>query len=156
MNTSFNTVLALTIKQKREEQKLTQAQVAELMGMTSAGWGKIENGQATLSIDNIYKFCKLKEINISVSELIELAESQANELIKSGWVVSSLPTKKDDKLLWGYTFEKSLSSGFNIKAAFVGLTALSPVLGGVIAAAVMGAELASKVLGNTEDDESEK
>ncbi|WP_052074733.1 helix-turn-helix domain-containing protein [Shewanella mangrovi] len=156
METSFNTVLALTIKQKREEQKLTQAQVAELMGMTSAGWGKIENGQATLSIDNIYKFCQLKEINIDVSSLINLAELRVKELTKAGWSVGTLPKREDDKLLWGYTFDKSLSSNLKVKAAFLGVAAVSPALGGIISAAVVGAELAGKFFEKKDDDSSDK
>ncbi|MEL8184992.1 helix-turn-helix transcriptional regulator, partial [Escherichia coli] len=50
MKTSYLTILAFHIRDLREEKGITQLDIANKLGMTSAGWGKIENGKSALSV----------------------------------------------------------------------------------------------------------
>lgn len=106
MQTSLNTLIALTVRQLRQDSGLTQTQAAELIGMTNAGWGKIENGQATLSIDNLNKFCNIKQIDIKLSTLVNMAEEQAEILKIEGWSLDCEDREKD-LLLQGLSMTKS-------------------------------------------------
>ncbi|MEL4241583.1 helix-turn-helix transcriptional regulator [Shewanella xiamenensis] len=146
METSFSTILALTIKQIREDRKLTQSEVAELMGMSGAGWGKIENGQATLSIDNIDKFCKLPPISMKLSDLILKAESNCEVLGNNGWQVMFASSVTNDYLLKGLNMHRSLSEDI-LKKINESETAESVYkqLGSIFDAACNGAEMITKL-----------
>ncbi|HAT2866212.1 TPA: helix-turn-helix transcriptional regulator [Serratia marcescens] len=103
MKTSFMTILAFHIRDLREIKGITQAEIAEKLGMTSAGWGKIENGKSSLSVENLMKFSKL--INSDAGSLIKSAQSIAKQLINQGWSVSYSQVEDD-----GLLKAKTLSS----------------------------------------------
>lgn len=107
MKTSFMTILAFHIRDLRETKDITQAEIAEKLGMTSAGWGKVENGKSSLSVENLMKFCKL--IDNDAGSLIKSAQSTAKKLINQGWSVSYSQVE-DDGLLEARTFSSLADS----------------------------------------------
>ncbi|MEE8743373.1 MAG: helix-turn-helix transcriptional regulator, partial [Rahnella inusitata] len=108
MKTSFLTILAFHIRDIREDRGITQADVAEKLGMTSAGWGKVENGKSSLSVENLLKFCKVA--GVGVNETLTLSQQSARELLNKGWSISYSPVT-DDNLIDG----KNLASATTYK-----------------------------------------
>jgi|SRR5699024_1767066 len=98
MKTSYLTILAFHIRDFREKYGVTQSDIASGLGITSAGWGKIENGKSSLSVENMMKFCKI--INIDATILLDISTKSAKNLIKCGWSVSYSPVE-DDNLIDG-------------------------------------------------------
>ena len=93
MKTSFLTILAFHMRDLREEKGITQAEIAEKLGMTSAGWGKVENGKSSLSVENLMKFCKLADTD--AQKLLTLSQQTAKELIQEGWAVAYSQVEND-------------------------------------------------------------
>ncbi|MBN3135831.1 helix-turn-helix domain-containing protein [Pectobacterium punjabense] len=93
MKTSFLTILAFHMRDLREEKGITQAVIAEKLGMTSAGWGKVENGKSSLSVENLMKFCKL--VDSDAQKLLTLSQKTAKDLIQEGWAVSYSQVEND-------------------------------------------------------------
>ncbi|MBX4507762.1 transcriptional regulator [Klebsiella oxytoca] len=93
MKTSFLTILAFHMRDIREEKGVTQAEIAEKLGMTSAGWGKVENGKSTLSVENLMKFCKL--VDIDAQKIFMISQKTAKDLIQNGWAVSYSQVEND-------------------------------------------------------------
>ncbi len=58
----FNKIL-LTLKQRRKEENKSQAELADLLHLTTSGYRKIENGQSPLSLDRFIKICAILGIN---------------------------------------------------------------------------------------------
>ncbi|HIG8873016.1 TPA: helix-turn-helix domain-containing protein [Raoultella terrigena] len=125
MKTSFLTILAFHIRDLREERGITQAEIAEKLGMTSAGWGKIENGKSSLSVENLMKFCKVA--GIGTNETILLAEKSARELLNKGWAVS-YSSVEDDNLIDG----KNLVSATSYKADSIMRKIIEKEMGNII------------------------
>ncbi|EPR0413013.1 helix-turn-helix domain-containing protein [Enterobacter asburiae] len=125
MKTSFLTILAFHIRDLREARGLTQAEIAEKLGMTSAGWGKIENGKSSLSVENLMKFCKIA--GVGVNETISLAERSARELLRKGWAVSYSPVE-DDNLMEG----KNLVSATSYKIDSVMRKVIEKEMGNIV------------------------
>lgn len=93
MKTSFLTILAFHMRDLREEKGITQAEIAEKLGMTSAGWGKVENGKSSLSVENLMKFCKFADTD--AQKLLTLSQQTAKELIQEGWAVAYSQVEND-------------------------------------------------------------
>lgn len=147
--TSVATILGFRLREIRENQNLSQATVASTLGMTNAGWGKLEKGINALSVDNLVSVCELFEIK--PSELMKEVEKNIETLKKDGWDVSSKRVDQD-ALLTGW----SLSSN----TALAGIMAMTPVvagpIGGLIGIALSGYWLAQKLKTNDTDDNNEK
>ena len=147
--TSVATILGFRLREIRENQNLSQATVASTLGMTNAGWGKLEKGINALSVDNLVSVCELFEIK--PSELMKEVEKNIETLKKDGWDVSSKRVDQD-ALLTGW----SLSSN----TALAVIMAMTPVvagpIGGLIGIALSGYWLAQKLKTNDTDDNNEK
>lgn len=52
------------IKEAREKKKLTQAEVAQKVGLNTNYYAVIERGEVTTSIENIEKICKALGIRL--------------------------------------------------------------------------------------------
>ncbi|CAL6811842.1 TPA: helix-turn-helix transcriptional regulator [Escherichia coli] len=117
MKTSYLTILAFHIRDLREEKGITQLDIANKLGMTSAGWGKIENGKSALSVENMLKFCKVVDIDPCV--LLNISTESARVLIEKGWVVSYSPVERDN-LIDGKNIYTKLHTMNNIMRKFVG------------------------------------
>ena len=63
------------IKQARKAQHLTQAQLAQLVGLSSAFLGHIERGTRKASLETVKALCKA--LNVSSDYLIGLSDESA-------------------------------------------------------------------------------
>ena len=78
--------LGLRIKELRKRQKLTQAQLAELIGMETTNLCKLENGGQLPKEENIEKLAKF--LNVEIKELFEFGHLKTpqelrNEIIET-------------------------------------------------------------------------
>lgn len=62
---SYNKYIALRIEGLRKENKLTQEQFANKIGLTRASVINIEKGRQQLSVKNLYLICKYLEVKSS-------------------------------------------------------------------------------------------
>ena len=108
MKTSYSTVLAFHIRDIRESLGITQAEIADNLKMTSAGWGKIESNKSTLSVENLMKFCKVAKCD--ASSLIDTALQTSQDLKSAGWEVVFSQVENDD-LIIGRSIPAALSDG---------------------------------------------
>ncbi len=51
------------LRKVRMEHHLSQAEVAEILGMSQQGYSHIENGRAELKIDKLIKLCKFYKVS---------------------------------------------------------------------------------------------
>lgn len=80
--TTYAEIIGYVIRTMREKQKITQAQMAEMMGMTQSAWSNLESGSSTLSIIQIAKIAKI--LNQTVQEITASADGIMEELEKAG------------------------------------------------------------------------
>jgi len=130
------TVLALTLKEIRMEKGMKQSAVAEYLGMTTAGWGKLENGKTLLSVESMD--CACSALGLSPIKLLERVYEQIDLLKHKGWEVRDKRTDNDGLIL-GLGIPESLvaSASGALGASTAGLNATAG-LGGVLGA-ILGA-----------------
>ncbi len=61
------------IKQVREKQNLTQQFIADELGITSNGYGKIERGDSNINIDKLEKIAEI--LKVKLEDLLDLEKS---------------------------------------------------------------------------------
>lgn len=67
--------LQTKLKELREEKRLTQKQISEILGMKQQTYQKIESGTASdIKISTLYHICKT--LNVSANWLIGLEEEK--------------------------------------------------------------------------------
>lgn len=120
--TCYTTVLGLVLREQREQRGLSQQHMAEAVGMTSVGWGKLEKGVSALTVENLARAAST--LGIKTSALMELVESLIVELQQQGWIVEEKRVE-DDGLIAGWEIAKTLSS--------MGAIAGMGIVGGAIA-----------------------
>ena len=57
--------LRQNIRDIREDKNLTQAMMAEKLGLSETGYAKVERGESRLDIDRIQKIANILEISIA-------------------------------------------------------------------------------------------
>ena len=76
-NMNFDyTAIGKKIKKIREQQNITQEQLAELLGVSSAYISKIERGKTTLSLGTLSNLCTCLEVSLIVVLTGTLPSSQ--------------------------------------------------------------------------------
>lgn len=65
--------LLVNISKKRRERDITQADMAEKLGLSETGYAKVERGETKLDVDRLHKIADILEINIA--ELIPFGDS---------------------------------------------------------------------------------
>ncbi len=105
--TCYTTVLGIVLREIREQKNLTQAQLANSVGISSVGWGKLEKGVSGLSVENLV--VASKELGLSPSMILEKTERLIKELQKNGWTVEQKRIDEDG-LMAGLDMFKSLST----------------------------------------------
>lgn len=80
------------LKARRTELKISQAQLAEVLHLTTSGYRKLENGQSPLSIDRFVTICTVLSINpcdilegvmdVSPKELLKLENKRLTSEIE--------------------------------------------------------------------------
>lgn len=101
--TSVLTIMGLIFKELRLKKNITQSSIAKHIGMTSAGWGKLENGKASLSVENMMLVCSF--LDISPIQLFSQIDILTKELEKEEWNIN-LNRIERDCLIIGKDFEK--------------------------------------------------
>ncbi|MDD3758573.1 MAG: helix-turn-helix transcriptional regulator [Advenella sp.] len=72
MNSSFSTLVLLTLKELRLERNMHQGVLAQAAGKTPNAWSKIESGQSSLTIDGMIGACSAMQIRPSdVMNIVE-------------------------------------------------------------------------------------
>jgi len=158
-NTSYLSVLGLTLRDMRENLGIKQKPVAEALSMTTAGWSKIEKGQSAISAANLNKVAKV--FDMSASSILEQVEISIKVLEKDGWIVSNDKLEEDD-LNKGWSFASAATSTTSIAGILavpmigrlLGLSAV-PVIGGALAAALAGYSLYKSAYFEEDTKESE-
>lgn len=72
--------LGLRIKELRKRQKLTQSQLAELIGMETTNLCKLENGGQLPKEENIEKIAKY--LNVEIKELFEFGHLKTTDELR--------------------------------------------------------------------------
>lgn len=76
------------IKQVREKQNLTQQSMADELGITSNGYGKIERGDSGINLDKLEK----------IAEILKVKLEDLMDLEKSGIALTDNKIKNIDKI----------------------------------------------------------
>jgi len=105
--TCYTTVLGLVLREQREKKGLSQQHMADAIGMTSVGWGKLEKGVSALTVENLARAAST--LDIKTSTLMKLVEDLIAELQQHGWTVEEKRVE-DDGLIAGWEMAKTLSS----------------------------------------------
>jgi transcriptional regulator with XRE-family HTH domain len=152
-NTSYLSILGLTLRDIRENKKIKQKPIADTLSMTTTGLSKIEKGISAITAANLNKIAKA--FDMSSSQILETVDKSIQELEKDGWTVSDDKIEEDD-LIRGWSFASAATSTTSITGILavpmivrmLGFGA-GPIIGGAVAAAIAGYSLYQSL--NTED-----
>jgi transcriptional regulator with XRE-family HTH domain len=138
--TSALTIMGLLLKEARLEKKETQSSISKYVGMTNAGWGRLENGKSSLSVENMMLACDFLEMTPNL--LFININRITSELKNDGWSVD-ISNVENDGLLIGRDLESSHFSKrlLEDKPSVEGFG--SPFFGGVAAGTLNGAAASS-------------
>ncbi|MUJ27938.1 helix-turn-helix domain-containing protein [Aliivibrio fischeri] len=92
--TSYPAILAIILKEIRLERNMHQAQLADYIGISPAGWAKVEQGKSALTMPTFLKACSV--LGIASSSIMATAERYAQHFFNSQWAVLTEPQKFDD------------------------------------------------------------
>jgi transcriptional regulator with XRE-family HTH domain len=97
--TSFHTILRLLLRELRDEFRVSQAHINQLLGRSAVPWGKVETGDADVALEHLLTVCHV--CNVRPSTLLQVAEEYVLLLEKDGWYVAchGTPLSKDADLL---------------------------------------------------------
>ena len=123
--TSVLTIMGLIFKELRLKKNITQSSIAKHIGMTSAGWGKLENGKASLSVENMMLVCSF--LDISPIQLFSQIDILTKELEKEEWNINRNRIERDC-LIIGKDFEKYVEPSLAATAC-VGAAAICCCIG---------------------------
>jgi transcriptional regulator with XRE-family HTH domain len=159
-NTSYLSVLGLTLRDIREKLDIKQKPIADALSMTTAGWSKIEKGQSAISAANLNKVAKV--FNMNTSSILEQVEANIKGLENDGWLVSDDKLEEDD-LNKGWSFASAATSTTSIAGILavpmigrlLGISA-GPVIGGALAVAVAGYSLYKSAYSEDISNENKK
>ena len=94
--TCYNTIISLLIRQYRETAGKSQKEMSEKLGITAAGWGKIEKGQSTISAGNVLHICNI--LSIAFGDFYAQVAATEKALEEEGWRVKRELQIEDDTL----------------------------------------------------------
>lgn len=92
--TSKEMITLLLLKQYRLDKNMSQAAFAKELGMTRAGWGKIENNNTSLTMEMFFRVCDMH--NTSPQRVLQRVNDHIKVLVDRGWTVSSESVEGDD------------------------------------------------------------
>jgi transcriptional regulator with XRE-family HTH domain len=119
--TTYAAVIGAVLVNLRNDKKLNQSDVASVVGVSSSTWSRIEKGDSSLSVDQLY--LAAKALKIRPEQILELA-SKAEE---------DLPSKGIEVISWAdFTSNRTLTSAVALGLLPVGGTALAAVIVGVM------------------------
>ncbi|HCM0490484.1 helix-turn-helix transcriptional regulator [Vibrio sp. 1580] len=127
--TSLVTIIGLCLKELRVSKKITQSDMADHIGMTNAGWGRLENGKASISVENMALACEY--LLVSLEDMFFNINRVSEGLKNEGWIVHTRRIDNDG-LIIGREIESSyekLQGRLSVSpgAATMFMTELSPI-----------------------------
>lgn len=96
-NASFPSLLLLTLKEIRLENRVHPGRIAEAIGITPGEWTKIEDGESSLTIGVLRGACRA--LAVAPSFVMALAERLTQQLEGHGWYFQDSQLGKHDDLL---------------------------------------------------------
>ncbi|PHS23050.1 MAG: hypothetical protein COA84_11645 [Robiginitomaculum sp.] len=133
--TSVLTIMGLLLKEARLEKKETQSSISKHVGMTNAGWGRLENGKSSLSVENMMLACEF--LGLTPNSLFINVNDIAGELRLEGWIVN-ISNVENDGLLIGRDLDSSNLSKRLIEEKQDKTLVSYPVIGDAASAAGAG------------------
>lgn len=100
--TTYSTLIGWVLAQERGRARLTQAQLAQKMGLPQSSWSRFESGQGVLSIDQLDQAAR--HLGSTGKAVLEKAEHLRTALANQGVRVepgSRQPGSDTEKFLWG-------------------------------------------------------
>ncbi len=92
MMTTSNAVLGHLLALIRRRRNLTQAQVAEFLGLAGSTWSRVEKGETPITVEQLRVVAD--KLNVSPTVLLGLVEQAEGALRRSGFTVGSGPIEK--------------------------------------------------------------
>ena len=78
MQTSINTVIAITLEAIRETDGVKASQFCKMLNMSPGNWSKVKSGKSSISIESLYRYTRLRSSNLqNFFEVIERLTSGA-------------------------------------------------------------------------------
>jgi len=96
-NASSTTLILLTLKEIRLENKVHPGLIADYVGITPSAWAKIESGQSPLTLEILGDACRA--LSVFPSFVMMLAERLAQIFKNHGWYFQHPRIGKEDELL---------------------------------------------------------
>lgn len=86
MATTSNAVLGHLLGLIRRRRKLTQAQVAETLGLAGSTWSRVEKGETPITVEQLRVVAD--KLNVNATVLLGLAEQAEDALRRNGFLVA--------------------------------------------------------------------
>jgi len=93
--TTYSAVVGGILKQLRDEKGIDQRTMAEAMGVTQAGWSKLESGKSVLSTVQLAKAAAI--LGVQTKDVVEYADATIAK-IKDGGMEVTYDNKEADNL----------------------------------------------------------
>lgn len=145
LHTSIPAVIGSLLAKRRIERDLSQSDAAHFLDISNSSWSRIENGETSMTIDQLFSICK--GLELKPSAFLTLVEDKIAVLESKDVVVHShkFKTKKMAKLMES---KNKGSKGKGSVATIMEVTGMGlwPLIGSVIFVAV---PLAAAMHGST-------
>lgn len=120
VETSLMTVMGLCLKELRLKREKTQSDLATYIGMTNAGWGKLENGKASLSVENLMLVCEY--LNMEIDTFFSYINKIKEDLESKGWCVQIKRVENDGLILGREFYKFSNRNKTEVFSSLIGMT----------------------------------
>ena len=78
--TTYGAILGMVLENLREDAGVTQAQMAERVGIAASTWSRVENGRQTASIDQVA--LAAAELGVSPGDIVGRADAVRAEIAR--------------------------------------------------------------------------
>jgi len=147
LHTSIPAVIGSLIAKRRIERDLSQTDAAHFLDIGTSSWSRIENGETSMTIDQLFAVCK--GLDLKPSGFFMLVEDKIALLESKGVVVHPYKLKAKKKAKTADSAKKKGSVAAVMEVTGMGLW---PLIGSVIFVAGAGAILGSTKRKRPTDD----
>jgi transcriptional regulator with XRE-family HTH domain len=125
IGTTFQGVLGAVIGSLRSAKDITQADVAEEVGINVSTWSRIERGESALTVEQLVLAAIRLEVPLSV--LFEDVEKEIADLRRQGVEVAISRDCLEEKKFVPLSNSQLKAAGVGAMAATIGLAAAAPI-----------------------------
>lgn len=153
LHTSIPAIIGSLLAKRRLERDLSQSDAAHFLDISNSSWSRIENGETSMTIDQLFSICK--GLELKPSAFLTLVEDKIAVLESKDVVVHShkLKAKKMAKLLESKSKGSKGKGGVATIMEVTGM-GLWPLIGSVIfvagAVAIQGSTKKKRVVDETD------